>query len=122
VSRRRLNILVWFGILGGPLAWAIVHVAGYGFGLAQCDDPASRWQLPVHAWDIAFAAVGAVIALTAAAVSLWIFRRTRTDDNKPPLGRVHFLSVIGLTVNPLALAIIVMNGVGTALLGLCHQS
>jgi hypothetical protein len=122
VNLRRLNILVWFGILGGPLAWATVHVAGYGFGLAECDGPTGRWQLPVHAWDVAFAAVGIVIALAAEAVSLWIFRQTQTEGNDPPAGRLHFLSVIGLTVNPLAVAIMVMTGIGTSLLRLCHQS
>ena len=117
-----MNRLVWFGILGGPIAWAVVHVAGYAFGLAQCDDPASRWQLPVHAWDVAFAAVGVAFGIAAEAVSFWIFRRTRQEGNEPPIGRVHFLSVIGLTVNPLALAIMVMVGIATPILSLCHQS
>jgi heme/copper-type cytochrome/quinol oxidase subunit 2 len=122
VNIRRFNFLIWFGILGGPMAWAGVHVAGYAFGLAQCDDPASRWQLPVHAWDVAFAAAGVTIAVVAEAVCVWIFRRTRTEDNDPPVARLHFLSVIGLTVNPLALAIMVMTGIGTSFLSLCHQS
>jgi NO-binding membrane sensor protein with MHYT domain len=122
VNVRRLNILVWFGILGGPIAWAAVHVMGYAFGLAQCDDPTARWQLPVHAWDVASAAVGVVVAITAEAVSLWIFRRTQTEGDEPPTERVHFLATIGLTVNPLALAIMVMTGIGTSVLRLCHQS
>ncbi len=104
------------------MAWALVHVAGYAFGLAQCDDPANRWQLPVHAWDVAFAAVGVLIALAAEAVSFWIFRQTKQEGNDPPVGRLHFLSVIGLTVNPLAIAIMLMTGVSTSVLRLCHQS
>jgi hypothetical protein len=118
----RSNLLLWFAILGGPLAWAVVHVAGYAVGLAQCDQPLSRWAVPVHALDVAFAAAGLVIALLAEVVALRIFLDTREEGNKPPLGRIHFLSVIALTVNALAIAIIVLDGVGTPFLRLCQQS
>jgi hypothetical protein len=122
MRRTRTTLLLWFGIMGGPLSWAIVHVAGYAFGIAQCDDPAHRWQLPVHAWDVAVAAAGLAIGLVALGVCTRIFFGTREVDNAPPQGRVHFLSVIGLVVNFLAITIIVLDGVGTPLTGLCHQS
>jgi hypothetical protein len=122
MSRRPPNALLWFGVLGGPLAWALEHVAGYAFGLAQCEQPVTRWQLPLHGWQIALAAGAALISLAAEAVSLRIFFRTRETGNAPPAGRVHFMSVVGLTVNPLALAIILMTGVGAPLLTLCQQS
>jgi len=114
--------LLWFGVVGGPLAWAIQFVAAYAFGLAQCDQPTPRWQLPVHAWQIALGLAGIVIAVAAAAVSLRIFLDTREADNSPPLGRIHFLAVIGLTVNLLALAIMAMTAVGAPFLPLCQQS
>jgi hypothetical protein len=122
MRRPRTTWLLWFGIMGGPLAWAIVHIAGYGFGIAQCDQPAARWRLPVHAWDVAVAAGGLVIGLAALTVSTWIFFATREADNAPPQGRVHFLAVIGLVVNFLTIVIILLDGVGTPLTGLCHQS
>ena len=118
----RFNLRLWFGVAGGPLAWAMNHVAAYAFGLAQCDDPANRWQLSVHAWQVAFGVAGALVALVAEAVALRIFLDTRDADNQPPAGRVHFLSVVGLTVNPLALAIMVMTAVGSPLLTVCQQS
>lgn len=114
--------LIWFGVLGGPLAWATVHVAGYGFGLARCDSPNARFQLPVHGWAVALSAAGVIIALLAEATSLRVFLATRESGEQPPEGRIHFLATIGLTVNPLALAIIVMDGVGVPLLHLCQQS
>ena len=118
----RTTLLLWFGVGGGPAAWALVHVMGYAFGIAQCDQPAGRWQLPVHAWDVGVAAVGLAIGLAAMGVSLWIYFATRGVDNAPPQGRVHFLSVVGLVVNFLAITIIILDGVGTPLTGLCHQS
>lgn len=122
MSSRRFNVLLWFGVVGGPLAWAVNHVAGYAFGLAQCDQPAARWQLPVHGWQVALSVTGTLIALAAEAVSLKVFLDTRGADNRPPQGRVHFLSVVGLTVNPLAMAIMVMTAVGSPLLTVCQQS
>jgi hypothetical protein len=122
MRRPRTTLLLWFGIMGGPLAWAAVHVIGYAFGVAQCDDPAHRWQLPVHAFDVGAAAVGLAIGLASIGVSLWIFFDTRGVDNAPPQGRVHFLSVCGLVVNFLTIVIIILVGVGTPLTGLCHQS
>jgi hypothetical protein len=121
-TSRRTTLLLWFGVLGGSLAWAVQHVAGYGFGLAQCDQPVPRWDLPVHAWQIALAAAGVAVGVAAEAVCVRIFLATRKADEAPPTSRVHFLSVVGMTVNPLAIAIMIMTGIGAPLLRLCQQS
>ncbi len=116
------NGLLWFGVLGGALAWAVQFLAGLAIGLARCASPDARWQLSVHAWAIVFAAGGALIAILAQLVAFKAFRATRDAGSEPPAGRVRFLATIGMTVNPLALAIIVMSAVGLALLPLCQQS
>jgi hypothetical protein len=46
----------------------------------------------------------------------------RGDGSPPPVGRIQFLSMVGLTVNVLSLAIIVLVGVGAPLLTACQQS
>jgi hypothetical protein len=132
VKTRRFNALLWFGVLGGPLAWAAEFVAAYGFALAQCNPPIMRWDLPVRGWQIALAIAGLVVGVAATAVSLRVFLRTRGDGvmqdelygegHQPPLGRVHFLSIVGLTVNFLALTIVVICGIGAPLLTVCQQS
>lgn len=132
MTSRRFNALLWFGVLGGPLAWAAEFVASYAFALAQCDPPVMRWQLPVHGWQIGLAAAGLVVGLAATGVSLRIFLRTRGggvmeqelygEGHQPPLGRVHFLAIVGLTVNFLALTIVVICGIGAPLLTVCRQS
>lgn len=129
-----MNLVVWFGVMGGAMAWAVQHVAGYAFGIAQCNPPTNRWQIAVHSWQAALAAAALVIGLLALAVSFRTFLRTRPDDNEPvgdfphrpvrqePLDRIYFLATLGLVINPLAIAIIVMDGIGAPLLSLCHQS
>ncbi|MGI8507506.1 MAG: hypothetical protein ACR2MK_12035 [Solirubrobacteraceae bacterium] len=116
------NVLVWFGVLGGALAWAVQFVAGLAFGLARCSSPDARWQVSVHAWALAFAIAGALVAVLAQLAAIQVYRTTREAGSEPPAGRRHFLATIGMTVNPLALAIIIMSAVGLALFPLCRQS
>jgi hypothetical protein len=71
---------------------------------------------------VALAAAGVVIGLLAELTALRVFLATRSEGNQPPVGRIHFLAVVALTVNPLAIAIMVLDGVGAPLLALCQQS
>ena len=127
------SALVWFAVGGGPIAFALQFVAGIAFSFAQCNQPGGRWRLPVHSWQVALAAGGLVIGIASMATAIWLFVRTfRIGDvfeeersgggSAPPLGRIHFLSIIGLAVNFLTLLIIVMDGIGAPLLSLCQQS
>ena len=126
------NRVLWFAVLGGPVAWAVQFVANLAFTLAQCQQPA-RWMLPVHAWEIGISAVAVVIGVASGTVSWRLYRRAaRTGDvlahelhgdgYQPPLGRVQFMSIIGLTLNVLTLTIIVMTAIGAPLLPVCQQS
>lgn len=127
------NGLLWFGVIGGAGAWVVQFLANLALTFAECDQPSARWMLPVHGWEIAFSLVAAAVVLGAGGVSAWIFLRTfRIDDVaaherrgegvSPPLGRISFLSMVGLLVNLLALAMIVMTGIGAPLLPVCQQS
>jgi hypothetical protein len=118
--------------MGGPFAWAIQFVVNLWFTYAQCDR-GGRWQLPVHAWEIGLSVGALAIGLAAMWICVWIYRRTSSIEGmtetvrrgfggEPPVARIHFLSVVGLTVNFLSLAIIVMTGIGAPLLVFCQQS
>jgi hypothetical protein len=131
VNFRTSSLLVWYAVGGGAVAWAIQFVTGLAFGYAECNQ-AGR-SVPVHAGQAAASAVAAAIALSSMAAAIWLFRHTyrigdvfaqerRGDGAPPPVGRIHFLAIVGLTVNLLVLIIIVMDGVGTPLLHLCQQS
>lgn len=126
------NRVLWFGVVGGAVAWAVQFVANLAFTFAQCGQPV-RWMLPVHSWEIGISVVAVLVGLASSAVSLSLFRRTyrigdvlaeelHGDGYRPPLGRVHFLSIIGLTLNVLTLTIIVMTAIGAPLLPVCQQA
>lgn len=124
---------IWFGVLGGALAWAVTFVAGLAFTFAQCSAPPGRWQLPVQTWQAGLSAAGVLVGTAAGATSLRIYLATRRIDDvadherrgdgyPPPLGRVNFLATVGLLVNFLAIAIMIMTAIGAPLLRICQQS
>lgn len=133
MSRQPSTVLVWFGVLGGAVAWAIQMVAGLGFTFAQCNAPPGRWELPVQEWQFWLAVGGVVVGLASVAVCVRLYRQTRDVDDAaeterlgrgtpPPVGRINFLATTGLVVNTLALAIMIMTAVGAPFLRLCQQS
>jgi hypothetical protein len=125
--------LVWFGVLGGAGAWVVQFIANLSFTFAQCNAPPGRWQLPLHGWQIGLSAAAILVGLAAEGVSLWLYLRTVRIDHvaeaerhgegsAAPAGRINFLATVGLTVNFLSLAIIVMTAIGAPLLPVCQQS
>lgn len=133
MTRPPSTLLIWFGVLGGGLAWATQFVAGLAFTFAQCNAPPGRWELPVQTWQSALAIAGVVVGLAASAVCVRLYRRTRDLDHiaaterlgegsPPPAGRINFLATTGLLVNVLALSIMIMTAIGAPFLRLCQQA
>ncbi|MBV8432406.1 MAG: hypothetical protein JO244_14665 [Solirubrobacterales bacterium] len=128
---RASSRLVWFAVGGGPVAWAIQFVIGLGFGYGECDQ-AGR-ALPVHAGQVAATALATLVALASLGAGVWLFRNTyrtgnvfaeelRGDGASPPVGRINFLAIVGITVNLLILALIILQGIGPALMPQCQQA
>lgn len=127
------NAVLWFGVLGGAGAWAVQFVANLAFTFAQCNQPVMRWRLPVHTWEIVLSAAAVTVGLASLAVCAWLYLYTyqfrhvpqaerRGEGTAPPTGRINFLATVGLTVNFLALSIVIMTGIGAPLLPVCQQS
>jgi hypothetical protein len=122
-----LNGLVWFGVLGGPVAWATQFLFAMQFGLARCESPNARFQFPVHTISAVLGGIGVLVAVLAEITAIAVFRATRTDPHTQEAaeitsGRLRFLAAVGITVNPLTMTISAMVAVGVPLLELCHQS
>ena len=126
MSLHRPTVLMWIGLLAAPAAWAAQHVTGIELQYAQCHDNTRgpAWDVPVEALTIAVTATAAAIALVGelAALAAWRSARDADDDDAPPAGRIHFLGIVGITISPLFLAMIVMSGLGSVFLPSCLQS
>jgi hypothetical protein len=123
---KRFGAFAWLGVFMPPFAWAAQHVLGYATGLAECPDntAGAGWNVPVDGITVVLGGVATVLVLLGGAFSLVAFRATREaeDDDAPPAGRIHFLSVIGLTIAPLFLAIVLMSSAGAIVANGCTQS
>jgi hypothetical protein len=120
----RRDALQWFGVFGAPFAWAGQHVAGFALTLARCDRAGTIWGIPLDGVTIAISVVAATITVAAGAAAVYTLLQTRgvEKDDAPPLGRRHFLALVGVTIVPLFLAMILMSGSGVVSLPECRQS
>jgi hypothetical protein len=120
------DVLMWFGLFGAPFAWALQHISGVLLTIGQCHDNTAgpAWDLHQDLWvTVATATCATVAALGGlSAVAAWHSTRDADDSDPPPAGRVHFLGIVGLTISPLFLAIILMSGLGSIFLPHCVQS
>jgi hypothetical protein len=121
-SQIPLGVLLWFGVLGAPTAWTLQHVAGFTLTEARCQEVSRTWVVPMDTWTAAVTAMAALIAVLAGVAALASWRRTRDAGEDPPESRIHFMSVMGMTLTPLFLMIILMSGIGALVLPECVQS
>jgi hypothetical protein len=132
VKTAHSNLTVWFGVLGGSVAWGVQFVTNLFLTFYDCGAEA-RSSIALHPIQFVVGVVAIVVGLASTAVAAWIFRDTRQPretslevirgfGGEPPLARVHFLAIVGLTVNFLSIAIIVMTTIGSPELLNCRQS
>jgi hypothetical protein len=116
------KILSWYGLLGAPFAWTIFHVGGVGIATGACSPFGLRsgGDLQPASLALAFGTLAVAVGGLGAALVVYFSTRGVDEEGAPPLGRIHFLSVVGLTIAPLFIAIILMAGLGGTALG-CEQ-
>jgi hypothetical protein len=123
---KRAGLLAWIGVLLPPFAWAFQHLFGWTTGVADCPDHrvGAGLDVPVDPITIALGSGAVVLILLGGVASLlaWMTTREADDDDAPPAGRIHFLSVIGLTIFPLFLAITLMSSAGALVANGCTQA
>jgi hypothetical protein len=118
----RLSLLTWYGVLGAPLAWAAAHVTGWLMTETACSPGGSRWSVSVDAWSLGLVVAAGVVAVGSWAAAIWAFRATREAGPELPWSRLHFLSIIGMTVGLLFTTLIVISGLGAFALQECVGS
>ena len=115
--------LLWYAVLGAPIAWGLQFAISYWVTEAKCSVAGGRWGISVDAWVIVLTVLAAALAMGGWLVALGLFQATGDDelDSAPPGGRTRFLAALGLAIAPIFLAIILLNGIG-AVVQSCTQS
>jgi hypothetical protein len=114
--------VLWFAVLGAPLAYVLQMGLGYWLAEAECSPTGGMWGISLAAWGVVVSAVSAAVALAAGLTALWLFRGSGEYKDPPPRGRIAFLGVIGMTVSSLFLALILMSAAGILTYHVCNQS
>ena len=111
MNRRRLEILQWYGLFGGALAWTTQHVVGYFASHAGC----THSGLHPAIWQIALGLGAGTAVLAAEAAAFAVYRATSDagSDAAGPLGRLHFFATAALLGNALFLMIVILDAVGS---------
>lgn len=115
MTRTRLELLQWFGLFGGALAWATQHVVGFGISDSGCSVAGRQWGLPVSTLEVLVGVAAGAITISAWAAAYVAFRETRSvDEDAPgPAGRIRFFAQAALLGNVLFLVIVVLDAVGS---------
>jgi heme/copper-type cytochrome/quinol oxidase subunit 2 len=112
-------VKAWVGVFGAPAAWTVQHVTGYALTEATCG--AAGWDTHMDTWIAIVTGVAALVAVASGVAAVLAFRATRDAGAEPPPGRIRFLAIIGMTITPLFLAMILMSGLGSVILVPCRQ-
>jgi hypothetical protein len=122
------SVLLWFGVLGGPLAWAVHMVAVWSTNELTCaagNDEVNG--LPLVTTLVVWVVVPGLVTLAAMGVALWCWRRLGRAQASGTLGevrdrafaRARVLVFVAMVVDVLFLAIIVLDGVNIAVFPPC---
>ena len=98
------GLLVWLTLTAGIAAWA-VHLVAFASIVEFVHDNGYFWLF--------YAGNGVAVAVTLIALALsWAMARAGRDDEEAgtPAGRIRFLGQMGLFVNGINLALILLEG------------
>lgn len=119
------GLLLWFAVLGGVLSWTVHSLAAWSIDELTCEaghDKLAGFPLTgAIALAVLLPAAGAAAALTVSALA---WRRTRAElpeGGERSVGRAHLLAFVGLWLNALALAMILLGGVAVLVLPVCQR-
>ena len=127
-SRARLagGLLLWYGVLGGAVAWAVHLLVAWPLDELTCAAGSEKISA-VPLWQAVGLAVvipGLVTAGSLAVAALTWRRTARAQSagaQDPAFGRSRMLAVVGIWANLLFLTIIVLGGVAVLVLPACQR-
>ena len=125
MTRLRLEILQWTGLLLGAIAVVTAYVFAFGVTEAECNaGRVERWGIENDVWQGAAMGAGCVLILIAQAAAFLALRATRrvSYEDPPAAGRIRFFAITALLANALFLGILVLTGIGATVNATCRQA
>jgi hypothetical protein len=108
-------LLMWYGFLGGALAWATQLVVGSGLEDAAC----SQGNADTKGWIVAATVLLGAFALGSSGAGFLTLRwAERRGDAR---GAVTFLGLTGILAGVFFVVLIALGGLQLASLDSCHQ-
>jgi hypothetical protein len=114
VTRGRLELLQWYALFGGALAWTGSHVLGYFVAVGGCDAAVGYWHLNLVLWESLVMALALIGVLAAEAAAFTVYRATASVDKDAPgpAGRMHFFALAALLGNVLFFMLVALDATG----------
>jgi hypothetical protein len=119
------GLLLWYGVLGGALAWSVHLVVAWGVDELACAAGAERVS-GIPLWQAVGLAVVIPALVTAGSllVAALVWRRAadaqRAGAEDRSYGRARMLAMLGIWANLLFLAIIVLGGIAVLVFPPCQ--
>ena len=110
---RLVTAVQWYAVAAPPLAWTVQLVIGYGYAEAACGSGGVSGGIGLHPWQAILAAVAAVAAAAGWAGAIALHAASGRGEIDDPLGRVRFMSTIGIVIGLIFLALIGFTAAGT---------
>jgi hypothetical protein len=125
--------LLWFGLLGGPVAWTLQLLVDYPLVAHYCFPDAARRIVPtidsLHLLVIIVSVLALVVAIAALLTAIRSWRVSGGDfgnarvtlvEAAPPPGRVRFMALGGILASGLTIFGIVLHGGFILMLAPCR--
>ena len=107
-----------FGLVGGPLAWALQTIAGFALARAPVDGPV-YWSL--YAGTVLLACIALVVSIRSYTRSARESAGGRSELLEIGAGRTRFLAVWGIFLSSAFAIFAAANAVALILLGTPHR-
>jgi hypothetical protein len=122
--RTRLELLQWYALFGGALAWAGSHVLGYFVAVGGCDAAVAYWHVNISGWEVLIQVLALAGVLAAEAAAFAVYRATETVDKDAagPDGRMHFFAQAALLGNVLFFMLVLLDATGVLIHTNCGLS
>jgi hypothetical protein len=120
------GLLLWYGVLGGALAWAAHLLVSWGLDELACAAGSERVS-GVPLWQAVALAVliPALVTAGSLVVAVLVWRRTtqaeRAGAEDRSYGRARMLATLGIWANLLFLAIIGLGGIAVLVFPPCQR-